>query len=162
MAREILRWGTAAALLALAAISLRDAWAYGRTGRPDAMALRLPDRLRDRMHAIMRVRLNTRRLWLGSAALGFLVTLIEGVCTGQVYVPTLVVLSRHPALSRQAVGLLLLYNLMFVVPHAVVFLAAWRGLTNARLLAWSRGHVVWSKAGLGLLFLALAAILVLI
>jgi len=51
---------------------------------------------------------------------------------------------------------------MFVVPHAVVLLAARRGLSNARLLAWSRGHVVWSKAGLGLLFLALAAILVLI
>ena len=108
----------------------------------------------------MRSRLTARRLFLGSFAIGGLVTLLESICTGQFYVPTLVYMSRQAAGGRQALGLLVLYNVMFVIPHVVVFAAAYRGVTNERLLAWSRANAVWSKVLLGLGFAALAGLLV--
>ncbi len=154
-----LRWALAALLAVLSALSFRDAWIFRRTGRAAALALQLPARVRDRVHAVLRRGVSVRSVALGSAAAGVLVTLLESACTGQWYVPTLVLLSRRAETAARAAGLLLLYNLMFVVPHLLVFLAAYRGLTNARLLAWSRGHVVWSKLALGFGFAALSALL---
>ncbi len=157
---RVFRGLMAAALAGFSLLSFRDAWAFGRSGRPDALVLRLPGPVLARIHAVLRRSASGSRLLLGSAAAGGLVTLLESVCTGQLYVPTLVYLSRQAESRSEALGLLALYNAMFLAPHAVVFAAAYRGLTHARLLAWSRGHVVWSKLALGAVFAALAALMI--
>lgn len=159
-AGEALRWVMVAILAVLCMLSFKDALAFGRTGQARAVILQLPDTIRNRIHGIMRSRLTARRLFLGSFIIGWLVTLLESICTGQFYVPTLVYLSRQASGGRQALGLLTLYNVMFVIPHIVVFVAAYRGVKNERLLAWSRANAVWSKILLGLGFAALAGLLV--
>jgi len=159
-AGEALRWVMVAVLAGLCMLSFKDALVFKKTGQARAVILQLPGAIRKRIHDIMRRRLTAHRLFLGSFTIGWLVTLLESICTGQLYVPTLVYLSRQAAVGRQALGLLTLYNVMFVIPHVVVFAAAYRGITNERLLAWSRANAVWSKVLLGFGFAALAGLLV--
>lgn len=156
---EALRWVMVALLVVLALLSFRDAWAFRRSGRPGDVALQLPDRLKRRMHEIMRTRLNPANLFMSALVIGCLVTLIEAVCTGQVYLPTLVLLSRHAGTRARAFPLLLLYNLCFVLPLVFVIIAAFCGTRNQRLLEWSRRNVVWGKVLMGLLFAGLAVVL---
>ncbi len=159
-AGETLRWVMVAVLAGLCMLSFKDALVFGKTGQARAVSLQLPDTIRKQIHGIMRRPLTAHRLFLGSFTIGWLVTLLESICTGQFYVPTLVYLSSQAAMGRQALGLLTLYNVMFVIPHVVVFVAAYRGITNERLLAWSRTNAVWSKVLLGLGFAALAGLMV--
>ena len=148
------------ALAVLAVLSFRDAWAFRRTGRADAITLQLPDRIKRLIHRVMRANMPTHHLVLGSIVIGFLVTLLESVCTGQVLAPTLTyMVSCAGENQARALWLLLLYNIMFVIPHVVVFIAAYQGATNERFLAWSRKNVVWSKLLMGLFFAALALIM---
>ncbi len=155
----VLRWGMLALLLALAVFSFRDAWKYKRSGRSSDVKLQLPEGLKRRMHTIMRRRLNPANLFVSALVIGVLVTLIEAVCTGQVYLPTLVLLSRYADTRLHAFSLLLLYNLMFVVPLIVVIAAAFAGTRNQRLIEWSKRNVVWGKIAMGTLFVALAGVL---
>ena len=157
----VLRWTMLGALVLLALFSFRDAWAFRRTGRVSDVALQLPDGLKRRMHETMRRRLSPGSLFVSALSIGVIVTLIEAVCTGQVYLPTLVLLSRYAETRLHAFSLLMLYNLMFILPLLAVIAAAYFGTRNPRLLDWSKRNVVWGKVAMGLLFIALAAVLAL-
>lgn len=146
-----------AALAVLAALSFRDAWLFRRTGSAGAMTLQLPDRVKRLIHRVMRANMPARHLVLGSFAIGFLVTLLESACTGQALVPTLAYLASRAGENRsRALWLLALYNVMFVLPHFAVFLAAYHGATNERFIAWSRRNAFWGKLMAGLFFAGLA------
>jgi len=84
------------------------------------------------------------------------------VCTGQVYVPTLVLILRKGGSTGPALGYLLLYNGVFIVPLVTAFVLTYQGLKTQRLLEWSRRNVVISKVALGCFFLAMAALLLLL
>jgi threonine/homoserine/homoserine lactone efflux protein len=158
-ASEWLRRAMVVLLIVLAALSFRDAWKFRKSGRPQDVTLQLPEGIKRRMHDIMRVRVSSGGLLAGALVTGFLVTLLESVCTGQVYLPTLVFLTRHPDLHGRTWALLALYNLMFIVPLVVVFVAAYRGVRSQRLVEWSKRNVVWGKFLMGLFFLALALVI---
>lgn len=157
--REVINAVMLVLLLVFAALSFRDAWLFGTRGDAHGMVLRLPRPLMRVTHAVMRQGLKTRHLALGAFGIGVVVTVLESVCTGQVYVPTLVLVLRSGTGAGMAAGYLVLYNLMFILPLAIVLGLTWHGLRTARLLEWSRRHVVVGKCLLGLLFLALAALL---
>jgi hypothetical protein len=146
-------------LMVLAFLSFRDAWVFRRRGQAGEVALQLPDRIKRRIHDAMRTALTARRLFLASLGIGFAVTLLESVCTGQMYLPALAYLAGHPELGRRAWVLLLLYNAMFVLPQVVVFVVAYRGAGSRRLLEWSRAHVAPAKVLLGVFFVLLAVLL---
>lgn len=85
-----------------------------------------------------------------------LVTALESVCTGQMYVPTLIVMVKSG--MSKAWYYLLLYNLMFITPLVVVFILTYFGLRTQTLLDWSKKNVVVSKVLLGSFFLILAVL----
>ena len=147
--------------LLFAFLSFRDAWRFRRSGRSGAVALQLPERIRNRIHAVMRSGLKFHYLLAGAFTVGVLVTVLESVCTGQVYLPTLVLMSREFGAGSRWFGYLLLYNLMFILPLLLLFLAAWRGTSMPVFLNWSRKNVVAGKTALGCLFLLLAALMLL-
>jgi len=157
---DIVKWLMIVVLVFLSAISLKDAAMFRRTGRPGDVMLQLPAGIKRRIHEIMRNRLSARNIFAGSFVIGFLVTLLESVCTGQVYVPTLVFLTRHPEIGVRAWVLLVFYNIMFIIPLVVVTVAAYFGAKNQRLLEWSRGNVVWSKLLMCMFFAGLAVALI--
>ena len=158
-ASAVLRWSMVGFLLFLAILSFKDAWIYHSTGSARNVTLQLSDCMKQRIHDIMRQHVSRGNLLVGSFCVGVLVTVLESVCTGQVYVPTLVYLARRDDTGPRAMCFLLLYNLMFVVPLVVVFMAAVSGSSNKRLVNWSRRNVTWSKVLLALFFVGLAVIL---
>ena len=146
------------ALAVLAFLSFRDAIRYRRSHDAKDVALRLPKRVQAWTHAIMKRGLRGHHLVLGGLLIGSAVTALESVCTGQVYVPTLMVVAKS-AFSGRAWGYLLAYNGMFVLPLVVVFIAVYMGLRTEALLRWSRREVVWAKVVLGALFVGMAGLI---
>lgn len=158
--RRILEWIMGAVLLLLAFLSLRDAVRFHRTGKGGDVTLQLSSQMKKRIHRVMRRGLKPGHLVLGGLFIGILVTALESVCTGQVYVPTLILILKDNALAEgRAWQLLLLYNTMFILPIVLVFIAVYFGLRTDTLLAWSRRNVVVSKSLLGLFFIAMALLI---
>ncbi|MBN1673565.1 MAG: hypothetical protein JXR37_21140 [Kiritimatiellae bacterium] len=149
-----------AALIVLALLSFRDAFRYRRTGRAQDIALRLPRRLKETVHRLVHRGVGARNLVLGGLFIGITVTALESVCTGQVYVPTLVLVVKTGESTARGLGYLLLYNIMFVVPLVAVFVLSCWGMRLEALLRWSRREVVGSKVLLGVLFIGLAVLIV--
>jgi hypothetical protein len=141
-AQEGLRWIMVAVLGVLAILSVMDAVRFRRTGDPHQVMLQLPRRVKDRIHTVIRSRLHSHSLVLGGLTVGALVTLLESVCTGQVYVPTLVVIIRGGHAAGREWAYLLLYNTMFIVPLVLAFVLAYAGLRTEAFLRWSRSNVV--------------------
>ena len=169
--RRCLEIGMAGLLGVLAYLSFRDALRYGRSHDAHSVTLQLPKRVKVRIHAILREGVRMRSIALGGLVAGFAVTVLESVCTGQVYVPTLVFVIKHasaasgggdvtPGLALRAWKWLLLYNAMFMVPLVTVFAVTYLGVRTNSLLSWSRRNVVASKVLLGLFFVCMGILIV--
>jgi hypothetical protein len=164
---EYVRFGVEAAMMAalgvLAFLSFRDAYRFRMSGRPGDVTLQVPERIKQRMHWVMRKGVAGSSLVFGGLLVGSAVTVLESVCTGQLYVPTLIFIIKDSGagsgLAPRAWTYLLLYNTMFILPLAMVFAVSYRGLRMERLLLWSRRNVVVSKVLLGILFCALAVLM---
>jgi Cytochrome c biogenesis protein len=155
LARVAVLYAMFAALLLLAAFSAADAARFGRSGRADAVKLKLPPRLQRLSHKIMREGVKTRSAVLGGFSAGAATTLVESVCTGQVYLPILAAMAEL-RMSARVVALLALYNAMFILPLAAVLAAFLAGARIPAILNWSAKHVALSKWTMALFFLLLA------
>ena len=152
---RLIRWALVGVLVVFAALSVRDA-VLAHRGRAAEMALQLPRFLKRRIHASIRGRVRSTTLVVSSLVLGFLVSVFEFACTGQVYLPTLAYLSRIG--QTRAVLLLAVYNLGFIVPLLAVFAASYAGVTSKRITILFQRHLVAVKVAFALFFLALAAL----
>jgi hypothetical protein len=66
----------------------------------------------------------------GTIAVAVLITILELGCTGQVYLPTLAYYART---SMRAASLLAAYNVAFVLPLTVLFVAVVAGVSTNRI-----------------------------
>ncbi|MEI6515232.1 MAG: hypothetical protein WCO77_04580 [bacterium] len=174
-----MRWVVDICMVAMlggfALMSFWDACRYKSTGNPGDVTLQLPEGIKLRIHRIMRrgiecgdnrrhlqneqnAGLNVGAILIGGAVIGVLVTALESVCTGQMYVPALIVMAKTGMAKAQ--WYLLLYNLMFIFPLVTVFILTYFGLRTRTLLDWSKKNVVVSKIFLGIFFLLLAVLVV--
>jgi hypothetical protein len=152
---RVLRWLLVVVLAVFAVLSARDA-ALAARGRASEMTLQLPGALKRRIHASIRTGVRSAALAASALGLGFLVSVFEFACTGQVYLPTLAYLARLR--DARAVPLLVAYNLGFIAPLVAVFAASWIGVTSRGLGVFFQRHLVAVKVGLALFFAALAAL----
>jgi len=113
--------------------------------------------LRMRINATIREGRKTRAYVAGAFVTGILISFLELACTGQIYLPTIIFVSSLPELRLQAVGYLVLYNLLFIVPLAVVFVLAYFGTTSKDLTAFLQQRAASVKLGMMILFITLAA-----
>ena len=154
--RAAVNTAMAAILLLLAFFSLRDALRYRHSGRAGDISLQLPASVKRLIHGRLRRGLGTRLLTPSMLAAGVAVTLLESLCTGQIYLPTLALVARASPSPGQALGYLAGYNLMFILPLLAVLALALAGLRVTRLLQWSRRSVIIAKILAAILFLVLA------
>ncbi len=152
----IVRWAAAALAGAAGAMSFRDGLRAAR-GRAGDAAMRLPRSLQRAIHAVIRRQARLRFIAAASCVVGFLVSLLEFACTGQVYLPTLVLISRGAA---SGLAMLLLYNLAFIMPLIAVFCLAWCGVASEELTHWFRRRAAAVRFALAAVFLGLAALLI--
>ncbi len=156
---------TALLCLVFFVLAIYDFIVYRKTKKTEGMLLQLPHGLKVRIHKIMGFFLrdkqkSTLRLVLAALAVGFCVSLVEAVCTGQVYVPTCVLIMQDPQFRARAVFYLVLYNLMFIVPLVLVFVLALLGYESKGFNDFLKKHLGLMKILLCLVFLALFVLLV--
>lgn len=148
------------------ALSVYDFVHYARTKDASGLVLQLPAKYKTFIHKVMHAFLKDRqksvwRLGIAAAAVGFVVSVAEAVCTGQVYLPTIVVVLKEAGEHFWlAAGYLLFYNLMFIVPLAGVFLLALAGYESKTFGGWLKKHLGVTKILMCLVFFALLIVLV--
>jgi hypothetical protein len=147
---------TAVVCLLLAALNLRD-YVLIRRGRRDDVSLRLPKPLQERVHRVIREQSRVRQYVAAAFATGFLVSLIEFACTGQVYLPTIIFVTGVPGLRNHAILYLILYNLLFVAPLILIFLLTYFGTTWRNLNQFLESNMSTIKLASAILFVLLAA-----
>lgn len=157
--RSAVEWGMVALMAGLATLSFRDAWRFSHGGRESDVSVRMPSFLRSWIHRLIHRGLKAHNLILGGLGLGIVVTVLESVCTGQVYVPTLVLILKTGKSVMRSLLYLLAYNAMFVLPLVVLLVLVYQGLGMKRLIEWSRREVVAGKVLMGFFFLAMAVLL---
>ena len=146
---------TALLCVTLAVLTFRD-FLKARKGQAGEMTLKLPLRLRRLINRVIREGAQTRAFVLVAFVTGFIVSLIELACTGQVYLPTIIFVLSVPELASKAFLYLLLYCIMFIIPLIVVFVVSYLGTTSEQLSSLVGRHTATVKLLTGLLFVGLA------
>jgi len=104
-------------------------------------------------------------LFIAAAAFvsGVIVSFLELVCTGQIYLPAIrMMLFDVAGLWLKAIFYLLVYNLAFVIPLLGIFLLVYFGVTSEQLRAWLIRHMGATKFATGFFFLGLAVLITLL
>ena len=168
-AMKVFYYLMSAACFAFAGLSVRDYLLYKKTGSAEGFALQLPQALKLKINRVMGLlrrkdgSMGMGRLFAAAFAVGLMVSVLEAVCTGQVYVPTLAYIMKDPALRARAFAYLLLYNFMFIAPLVAVFALSLAGCSSERFSGFFKRRLGVAKlllaalfAGLGVLLLVLS------
>jgi len=159
--------------LFLGALAVYDFIKLKETGSTDSLILQLPKTIKLRIHQVVGFfhrrapqektgggRVSIYRLIFSACLSGFLVSLLEAVCTGQVYLPTITFILKSNPLRPEALGYLLLYNIMFILPLAVIFIFALMGATSADFSSFLKKRLGLVKILMAVLFFSLGALLI--
>ncbi len=146
-------------LLVFAALSIKDAIQYKKKGKETDMTLGLPESWRRRINQYLKNSFTEKNLVVAAILSGFVISLLEAGCTGQVYLPTIMYIARETPYRWQALGYLLLYNAFFILPLLVVFFAIFWGSQSKALVDFARKNIVFSKIALAILFVCLSLLL---
>jgi hypothetical protein len=122
----------AAALFVLAFISLLD-FIKAKKGKNNEMILKLPAFLQNAIRKNIRLQMKDYKIFISSIMLGFIVSLIELVCTGQVYLPVIGLMVQNESQRISGMLFLLLYNFAFIIPLVAVFLLVFFGISSNRI-----------------------------
>jgi thiol:disulfide interchange protein len=155
---ELGRWVyllTALLCVVLAILTFRDFF-RAREGQSGEMTLKLPLSIRRRINKVIRENAQTPAFVAMAFVTGFVVSLLEFACTGQVYLPTIIYVMSQPELAGQAYLYLVLYCLMFILPLVVVFVLSYFGTSSEQLGQFVDRHTSTIKLVTGLLFVGLA------
>jgi hypothetical protein len=156
----------------LSGCALYDFFKFKRTQETDGLLLQLPKSVKNQIHAVIGMYYRKSRnpelgaqpkmfrLVISALITGFLVSLLEAVCTGQLYLPTITFILKTTPLKLHAGFYLLLYNIMFVVPLLAVFLCALLGATSEDFARFLKRHLGAIKIAMALVFFALGAFLI--
>ncbi len=121
----------------------------------------MPRSVKLRVHRLISGNLKGRHLVVGAIVTGFLVTLFEAVCTGQVYLPTIILMTRSTGLRLTGWLYLIFYNFLFVLPLLIVMILAYFGMTWNSLARTTQHHLFFLKVLLGSVMVGLALFLAL-
>lgn len=159
------QWGMVGLCGVFLLLSIYDFVVYQRTKKSEKMLLQLPTNYKVYIHKVMRFFLKDKhssmwRLLLAAFIVGFVVSGVEAVCTGQVYLPTIVVILKEVNQHFwRATEFLLLYNLMFILPLVLIFVLTLCGKESATFNDWLKKHLGLTKFILCCVFLGLLILL---
>jgi thiol-disulfide isomerase/thioredoxin len=159
LVRKIFVLVTAVLALILGVVSLYDYLQFKRKGTTKDAKLQLPSFLKNMIHSAIRKNIRLSNYILMAAVIGFIVSLLELVCTGQIYLPIITFISTIPDLKVNALFYLLFYNLMFIVPLVLVFSFTYWGTTSVQWTALTQKNFGKIKMAMTLLFFGLAGLL---
>jgi len=163
--------GSASVLFGILAVY--DFIKFKKTGSTEKLILQLPKPVKESIHRVVGFfyrKTNQERQQSFSPGLGklvasalitgFLVSLLEAVCTGQVYLPTIAFVLKASPLKLQALGYLLLYNIMFIVPLIGILVLALMGAGSAQFSGFLKKRMGLIKILMAILFFSLGIFLI--
>lgn len=156
----VLHWLVVGLCVVFGAVSVRDAWVVWQRGEAREAVLGLPASWREKIARLLGEHVGRRRWLVGVFGVGVVVALLESVCTGQVYVPTLTYMLRVSEVRHEAALLLVLYNFSFIVPLLALGGGLALGLRSQWVVEWQKRHGVLTRVLMAGLFMTLAAVLV--
>ena len=173
MIRKIFNLSVGILSIVFGALALYDFLKFRKTGSAEGMALQLPQAVKNRIHSVIglhyrrqdgkqgqAVQVHTGKLILSALVTGFLVSILESICTGQVYLPTITLILKTTNIKLQAFGYLVFYNFLFIVPLCVVFLLALWGTTSRQFSEFLNRHMLTVKILMVILFFGLGGYLI--
>lgn len=157
----------------LGAFAVYDFIRYKKTKDTEGLVLQLPQVIKNRIHSIIGLHFRKSkdsklpgekivflRLVLTALLVGFLVSILESVCTGQVYLPTISFVLKTSPIKLKSLSYLLLYNLMFITPLLIIFLFALLGVSSEGLSRFLKRHFLTVKLLMVVLFFGLGILLI--
>jgi len=147
---------------------------FKKTGETEGLLLQLPQSIKNKIHYIVGLHYRKTKtaklqepeakkhlfmLCVTALSTGLLVSLLEAVCTGQTYLPTIAFILKTTPLKLQALTYLLLYNLMFAAPLFIIFLFALLGVTSEQFSIVLKKRLLVIKALMAILFFGLGVFL---
>lgn len=151
---------TGATFCALAGtLSIADYFAL-KENNTKKIFLRIPLNFQRKVNtSIGRMIKHKKYFLLGALAAGFLASSVEFICTGQIYLPTLIFLSQA-FIKKEIIGSLVIYNTFFVLPLVGVFLAVYFGLSIKFITHSITGRFSLAKILLAGVFFSFCAFLI--
>lgn len=104
-----------------------------KTGKKEEMKLKLPNRIKKLIGKSIRDLSKVKYFFFIAFFTGVIISLLEFMCTGQVYLPTIVYIIGVPEYQAQAFFYLLLYNFMFILPLLIIFISVYFGVGSKKL-----------------------------
>jgi len=147
-------------LFVLAAFSLYDAVVYFKYKDSKKVKLQLPSSFKKKIHELIRKTARSKYFLTSVFVAGFLISILESVCTGQIYLPTILFMLKEPSLKWNSFFYLILYNVAFVIPLMGMVLLSSLGLKYTT--KFSQQNTVLAKFLLSLLFMILGTVLLLV
>ncbi len=129
--------------LLIGVISLIDVIRFRSNKRPGDFSLKIPKGVRRIINRQINTKMRKSHLWFWALFLGVTVSLLESLCTGQVYLPTIAIMVKRG--SVEALGLLVFYNLMFILPLLAVFGLAFAGVSSKQVTDFFNRNLLLSK-----------------
>lgn len=155
----------------LGILSVVDYLRFRKANDAKTSILQLPQSIKNRIRSIIGGDFRQDRkagrkallriIWIAFTA-GFMVSILESICTGQVYLPTIAYVLRMPDKHISALSYLLVYNLAFITPLVIVFILGLFGATSNTFSKFMQKHFGFVKLSTAALFFVLAAVLVIL
>ncbi len=151
----------------LAAVNIYDFWIYKKTKNTEKLLIKLPFSIKRRIQNTIRRELIKDKeenkslfpLIVAGLSCGFIISIKELFCTGQLYLPTIAYILKVQQLKLRAILYLLLYNFMFIVPLIGVFVLTFFGFTSSGFEKIARTHLGGVKLATAFVFFGLGVVL---
>ena len=172
LVRKVFNISVGSFSIILAILAIYDAVKYRKTQKTEGLLLQLPGAVKNQIHKVIGMQFrktkdaqapasgNTYQLIAVAFVTGLVVSVLEAVCTGQTYLPTIAFIFNTTPLKAQAMGYLLLYNIMFIVPLFIVFLFALWGATSEQFSNFLKSRLLAIKISMAILFFFIGAFLI--
>jgi hypothetical protein len=159
--------------IVLGFISWYDWRIYSRTKDPEKIKLKLPGMVKKQIQKIIREETDIRgekhkikksvfAAIIAALTCGFIVSILESICTGQLYLPTIVYVLKTQGLHLKAFTYLLVYNLMFIFPLIIIFILGVAGVGSEKFSGFAQRHLGLIKLLTAFVFFCLGVALLLI
>lgn len=126
-----------------------------KKGQGNDITLQLPGIFKKSAKNIIKKQPKSSLIFFTAFLIAFPISVIEFLCTGQTYLPTIVYIIGIPELTKRAILYLIIYNLMFILPLVIIFSGVYFGLTNRNLGEFMRRNVGKIKLATFIIFLFL-------
>jgi len=108
--------------------------------------LQLPSKVKKIIHFVIRKEIKSSYIILSSFICGIFISSLEFLCTGQIYLPTLIYIIRvEKNIQSKTFFYLLFYNFAFILPMVGIFLLAYYGFNSQKLIQGSLNSFIIVK-----------------